>query len=249
MTVADRWRAAALVLPVVTLLACGRPEPPAQRPPAATFSETTYEFGRVEQGAPVSHEFGFVNRGDLDLTVDRLRPGCACTAAVTGGRVIPAGGRGGIRVDVDTATLAGPQRQTVTVYTNDPAAPSILLTLTGEVRAEAVADPAALYVGHVRRGAAAPGSVAILTAESVTVQSVETDGGVLAASAGPLGDERAGQRLTVAIVATAPPGPFETEIRVRTSSTRYPFLRIPVVGIVDDDAEPDAAGFSKALSR
>jgi len=42
--------------------------------PVAKLAEATYDFGRVEAGRQLSHDFRLTNAGDADLSIEGLSP-------------------------------------------------------------------------------------------------------------------------------------------------------------------------------
>jgi hypothetical protein len=221
--------------------ACGREAPPPSAPPRLVFAATAHDAGPLPQGAPIEHAFTFRNDGGAPLTIIQLRPGPGCEAILAGGSDIAPGGAGTIRSRCETADWPGPQRRTVTVYSNDPQQRAAVLLLTGTVALEAAAEPARVYLGPVPRGAAALRRVALrsgndgvrftaanTTAAQLTVRVVDVDGG---------------RALLLGTAATAAPGPFATVVRVHTTSPARPFVDVPVAGIIvaPDSVAADAA--------
>src|SRR4051812_2382094 len=43
------------------------------------FKETTYDFGKIKQGVPVTHEFAFTNVSDKPVVVESATASCGCT--------------------------------------------------------------------------------------------------------------------------------------------------------------------------
>lgn len=226
---------------VLLCVSCAPDDVPRQ-PPKLVFSETTHDIGRVDAGRQVTAAYAFRNTGGLDLSIDNVRAACSCTAAVPAARVIPPGGTGAIDVTFDTAREHGHAAHTITVYSNDPAQPVTTLTLVADVDAALAAEPPELYIGHVRRGEAAPNSVRLLGPEARALGAIETTGTVLGASLSGNGSAGKPPVLRVAINAHAPLGRFRESVLVHTQNSRQPPLAIPVVGVVDPDA---AAGSEK----
>ncbi|MEO8604122.1 MAG: DUF1573 domain-containing protein [bacterium] len=230
--------ARARFIPLLALLAlCAGCEPdraPQVAPPHLSFATTAYDFGRVPQGVPVEYGFTFTNDGGAPLTITQVRVACDCTAAMAAaGDVLPGGG-GTVQTRCDTSAAPGPQRRTVTVYSNDPTQRAILLTLTGTVALEAAAEPARVYLGPVPPGAARLRDVA-LRSGSDALRFVS------ASSAAPqlqvnLADGADGRNLVIGTAPDAPPGPFTAVVRVLTTSPTRPMLDVPVAGIVDAGA-------------
>jgi hypothetical protein len=214
------------------------PSTTGQQPPRMLFGETSYDFGATAQGTPLTHTFAFRSAGGLDLYVDTVRASCGCTATVTPGRVLPPGGAGTVEVTCDTSDDFGRRIRTVTVYANDPAQPVTTLALRADVEADVAADPPTLYVGHLRRGQAAPNDVRVITASAArgSVGPVETHGRVIEARLRDATTSASGQRVRVAIKPDAPLGRFKETLVVHTPQTRRPSLMIPVTGTVDGDA-------------
>jgi hypothetical protein len=196
------------------------------------IAETAHDFGRVPQGTAVRHVFEVANGGDLDLDVIRLRSAEDLRARLLGPAELAAGGKTAIEAVFETGAVFGRERRTVTLYSNDPRRPVVLLVLTGEVELEAAARPAELYVGTVRRGERSLRDLTVSTAKGVRIETIESRGPHVEIEALPAGGSE--QETTVAITAArdAPLGRFRQEIRVQTSSDRLPLLLVPVTGTI-----------------
>jgi len=46
------------------------------------FKELTYDFGKIKQGAPVSHDFVFTNIGNSPIIIESAMASCGCTTPV-----------------------------------------------------------------------------------------------------------------------------------------------------------------------
>jgi hypothetical protein len=209
----------------------------APRPPRLTFSETAYDFGRVAQGAPVEHRFAFTNDGGSELSVVNLRAACDCTATLLGGRDFPPHAGGAVQARFDTDAVYGPQRRTVTVYSNDPTQRSVMLTVTGEVELDVAAESPRVYLGTVPPGATLVREVALRTSsDAVRVGRPQSDAPQLTLQLTDAVDGDAAATLAIGTAPSAPPGPFSAVVRVPTTSVRHPMLRVTVTGIIAPDA-------------
>jgi Protein of unknown function (DUF1573) len=47
---------------------------------AFNFRETSFDFGKIQSGDTVSHDFGFVNTGNTPLLISDVSATCGCTA-------------------------------------------------------------------------------------------------------------------------------------------------------------------------
>lgn len=83
-----------------------------------TFTETLYEFGEVDAGAIVKHDFTFTNDGNVPLLITAARSTCGCTVpSYPEGPVAP-GESGTVSVSFDTKNKYGRQRKPVTLTAN-----------------------------------------------------------------------------------------------------------------------------------
>lgn len=236
----------AVAMLVLVLAACEDTEPP-KAPPKLAFAETSYDFGRVAQGTAVEHTFAFANAGGTDLSILNMRAACDTQAKLVGGNELAPRAAGSVQARFDTGAVYGPQRRTVTVYSNDPTQRAVMLTMSGEVVLDVVADPAQVYLGVVPPGAASLRDVALRTgSDAVHLGAPESDASQLALQLAEATDGIPGAILSIGTATAAPPGPFSAVVRVPTTSPQHPVLRIAVTGIISD---APAARVFDALSQ
>ncbi len=96
-----------------------------------TWALTTFDFGKIEVGVPVSHTFTFLNTGDSPLVISSVEASCGCTVTAYSQEPIPAGETGFVKATYNAAT-AGIFAKTVTVNANTPES-LVKLTIKGEV--------------------------------------------------------------------------------------------------------------------
>jgi len=101
--------------------------------PKVSFEQNTFDFGKIKQSESVSFEYKFTNTGKSNLMIRKISPACGCTAVITSSDVIPAGGTGTLKTTFNGAGKLGLQNKTITVITNDPLNPKIILWVKGEV--------------------------------------------------------------------------------------------------------------------
>ena len=109
------------------------------------FAKETHDFGKVEQGKPVTHVFEFKNTGTDPVVISDAQASCGCTKpSWTREAILP--GKTGTVSATYNAAAAGPFNKSVTVTSNAEAG-QIVLYLKGEVvtqkEAETAAAPAA----------------------------------------------------------------------------------------------------------
>jgi hypothetical protein len=214
------------LLLVARIAAAADPEP-----------SNVFDFGTVERGALVEHAFTLPNRGQNEVRIEHVKSTCGCTVGVASARDIPPGGVGRVLVTLDTARLAGRTTKVVSVYTNDPGAPVVPLTLTGQVMVDLVLAPDRLYLGRVRRGERVRREVVIAPGRPGThfaLVGVERATSTLRATLAPP-DGSVEQRLIVELDADLPLGRFNDHLVLRTTSPRDPLLTLPVFGSIEGD--------------
>ena len=112
--------------------------------PRAVALETIKDFGVVNKGERLTHEFRVRNDGDGELEISEVRPSCGCTVADYDKSIEP-GGTGRITATVDTRNFKGGIAKSVRVFTNDTENPQIDLVIKANVRSQVEVDP-----GYVR---------------------------------------------------------------------------------------------------
>jgi hypothetical protein len=99
-----------------------------------TFAKTTHDFGKVKQGVDLMFAFKFVNEGDENLSIKKVQASCGCTGAAIGDKKeFKKSEAGEIIVTFKTAGRSGVQSKTVTVQSNDPEHPTVVLSFTCEI--------------------------------------------------------------------------------------------------------------------
>ena len=117
--------------------------------PKAVVSETTLDLGIVPKGDLADIEFIIRNEGTAVLEITEVRPACGCTVAQFDSQ-IPAGGSGKIKATLDTTNLYGANSKTLAVFTNDPGAATIVLTVKSDVKPYLAASPGYARFNTVR---------------------------------------------------------------------------------------------------
>ncbi len=123
----------------------------AKTPPKMAAGETTFDFGTVQEGQPLSHTFVIENRGGQALKIEEVDPDCACTVPDYD-ESIPPGGKGKVTLTIRPFTVLNKFRKKTVVYTNDPEHPQTTLVVTGVVTPLIEVQPANIvrFVGDPR---------------------------------------------------------------------------------------------------
>ena len=101
--------------------------------PRIEFDDKTFNFGTITQGESVDHTFTFKNTGKSDLIIRKTKASCGCTIVNPADKVIAPGATSTFAVRFNSRGKKGKQNKTITVITNDPENPSLILKVTGLV--------------------------------------------------------------------------------------------------------------------
>ncbi|MEA3445228.1 MAG: DUF1573 domain-containing protein [Bacteroidota bacterium] len=97
------------------------------------FETKNFNFGTLNQGESASHYFKFKNTGKSDLIIRKTKASCGCTVVNPEDKVIAPGESSKFNVKFNSRGKKGKQNKTITVITNDPVNPSVMLKVTGKV--------------------------------------------------------------------------------------------------------------------
>ena len=100
--------------------------------PNIEMLETSYNFGEIQQGESVTHDFILKNTGDADLIISAAKGSCGCTVPEWPKKPIAKGEEATIKVTFNSAGKSGKQNKTVTLVRN--AIPNTkVITINGNV--------------------------------------------------------------------------------------------------------------------
>lgn len=111
-----------------------KPEAPAKASgarPVLDVPRLTYDFGETFELKEYAYAFVVRNRGNADLIIEDVKPGCGCTAAKFD-KVIAPGKEGKIELVIDGAKVQGQFSKATEVKTNDPDRPQLTLVMSGK---------------------------------------------------------------------------------------------------------------------
>jgi hypothetical protein len=199
--------------------------------PRVAVPESSYDFGAVPQGHRVIHEYELRNVGDGDLTIQRVSPGCGCTATTVSSNVVKPGGSARIKVEFDTTGFSGVKKKSVQVLTNSTDKSELTLTLTGTVVKGVTLAPERLDFGEIT----ASSSVATRTKE-FTLETNESSEIVVkgARSYSPyisvrqLAAEPRKYKYSVELLPGAPKGEIRDRVIVEFEGDKQSSVNVPV---------------------
>ena len=100
--------------------------------PKIEMLETSFDFGEMQQGESVTHDFVLKNIGEGNLIISAAKGSCGCTVPEWPKEPIAQGEEATIKVTFNSAGKSGKQNKTVTLVTN--AIPNTkVLTINGNV--------------------------------------------------------------------------------------------------------------------
>lgn len=95
------------------------------------FKDLTYNFGKIKQSVPVTHDFVFSNTSDKPVIIESATASCGCTTPVYPQTPVAAGKSDKITAGFNAAA-AGPFNKTISVKVAGIDAP-LEIRITGEV--------------------------------------------------------------------------------------------------------------------
>ncbi|HEY5037863.1 MAG TPA: DUF1573 domain-containing protein, partial [bacterium] len=129
--------------------------------PKIFCAHPNFDFGNVDEGPDIIHEFYLRNKGKSTLKITNVGTSCGCTAAVVKklgtkdeAATLPAeispGGRGVIKATYHTSGRPGHATKFITVSSNDPANANFQLKLDMTVTREVDSQPDRIYLYGVQ---------------------------------------------------------------------------------------------------
>jgi hypothetical protein len=97
--------------------------------PAIGFSETHFHFGNASPGLIVKHTYTVTNKGKGILKIRKIKASCGCTIPQLDKDELKPGETAKLLVEFNTFGYTGKQIKTITVISNDPESPSVMLSL------------------------------------------------------------------------------------------------------------------------
>ena len=105
------------------------------------FSETSHDFGTIDEGTRATYEFEFSNTGDSNLILNNVQASCGCTVPTWPRQPIKPGEKNKITVVYNSAGRPGDFHKSITVTTNMKQDGVKTLFIQGKVTAKPVEPP------------------------------------------------------------------------------------------------------------
>jgi len=101
--------------------------------PRIIFDHYNYDFGHMKKGKTLYHAFLFTNMGSKDLEIYEIESSPGCKLVGFPEEIVPSEENGSLIVKINFFANYGVQHHTVTIFTNDPRNPEIVLGVHGSV--------------------------------------------------------------------------------------------------------------------
>jgi hypothetical protein len=95
------------------------------------FKELSYDFGKIKEGVPVSHDFVFTNTSDNPVIIESAMASCGCTTPVKPEGAVQKGKDDVIKAGFNAAAV-GPFNKSITIKVAGIQMP-LQIHITGEV--------------------------------------------------------------------------------------------------------------------
>lgn len=212
--------------------------------PSIAFESLAADFKKITDGEPIRQVFKFTNKGDETLEILGVEASCGCTSTLLSAKRIAPGQGGQLELKITTADLTALSRslsetvsisKTVTVSSNDPEQPKVVLTVTAVITPEIALSEPSVYFGIHPRGQEIARDVLVEIAPDRPIRllsATSTDDNVMVRLEPVPGSDDKKIKVIAILKATAGEGQHQGVILVKTSSLLKPELKIPLRGIV-----------------
>jgi hypothetical protein len=107
--------------------------------PKIEITPKSFDFGAIEYGKAVEHNFTVKNLGKAVLEIKRVATSCACTKAKINKKEIQPGEEANLRVSYNSGAMSGPrgkgrQERIIYVKSSDPESPQAEVTIKAYVK-------------------------------------------------------------------------------------------------------------------
>lgn len=101
--------------------------------PKLKFEKTVHDFGTIKESDKVSADFTFTNTGKTELNIRSTKANCGCTISKLEKDILQPGESSTLHVTFNAAGRRGTQHKAITVFSNDPQAPTQRLIIKARV--------------------------------------------------------------------------------------------------------------------
>jgi hypothetical protein len=204
-----------------------------QGKPKILFYQTSFNWGKVREGPDITHLFWFKNIGTGVLTIHSVGTSCGCTAAAQQKNNILPGHTSYIKVTYHTSGRPGMATKYISVNSNAPNEPTVVLTMKMNVIQEIAVMPDGVYFYGLKKNQPAHENVNLLGKIGLHfhITSIQVEKNLVTVSSKPMTlENQSGYKLHVALRPGLPIGDFNDEIIIKTDCPKKPIIHIQVFG-------------------
>ena len=138
---------------------------------ALVFEKTELDLHPDMGASKVDAVFKYENKGDAPVHIKSVRPSCGCTTAALAKNDVAPGEKGEITATFNIGDRTGVQTKTVTVETDDPKTPQMVLTFKATIAQLLELQPT--FVFWQANEAPQPKTIMVKTAKGATVKKID----------------------------------------------------------------------------
>jgi hypothetical protein len=138
---------------------------------ALVFEKTELDLHPEMGASKVDAVFKYENKGDAPVHIKSVRPSCGCTTAALAKNDVAPGEKGEITATFNIGDRTGVQTKTVTVETDDPKTPQMVLTFKATIAQLLELQPT--FVFWQANEAPQPKTIMVKTAKGATVKKID----------------------------------------------------------------------------
>jgi hypothetical protein len=201
--------------------------------PKIVCDKPEFNFGTADSTQMVEHAYEIRNAGDLTLEVKQVRPTCGCTVAGISTQMVRPGETSIITAKVNLQGRTGHQQKHIIVESNDPQTPTMILSITGDVKQDYALMPERLSPGQIRSDEVREMDVMFINYTAAKTRVLRCDVLSTNLEASVIEVETGKQyRVHVKTVPPMPVGQLDGIVRLSTDNPMRPAFDIPFNAIV-----------------
>lgn len=207
-----------------------------------------YNWGKVSgKDGALKASIHFSNKGDKDLEISGVKPGCGCTTPSWVTKTIKPGETVDLGIGLNIGASTGDIIKNLTITSNDPAQPTKVYYLKATIQRMLTATPAYFAFNELEVGKEATANVKITNSSDSDINLTDIAASGVTLSIGKTAIVKAHSDLDV--VAKFTPkiaGPVSMSVSMKTSHPEYPTFDIsgyaqvkePAGNVVNPNAQP-----------
>lgn len=212
--------------------------------PKIKLDQLVYDFGTTSMVQQLAGKFIVSNTGDAPLELKKPVPTCGCTVPALKTDKLAPGESTELNFTLNIGSPRGHVEKSITLNSNDPAQPSVRLTLKADMVPTFEFTPQVVTFGDLRQGVITNATVLIrrLDGKPLGVDRAETTQTFIHTKLTPVEDTTDSMQLTVELEAEGSQRQLNDTVKIFAGDATQPAFVIPVTARVVGDvtASPEA---------